>query len=365
MPEATPAKNALLFSQTKTTVNDTERTTNRREWKHEIRYGYKRSEYRGTTFTTFYYYYQSTKSRRLPSGPWNDEAGRWPTGNTHTPTRVLPQVIGPTTQSPQEKYKWKPKKSSGQTATEIAVKAGLVEDLSSATDGLKFVAAKGNVRFNPPLHRFSIGVKPPFEPSYVRESRMGRIYSPEKVWATKASAYNKRWGFRFLYNPTYWGYEMQTNLDTTVEQITNTALAAQPPLPGTQQFKLSLYLNRIADLKTKSASTKYYNPTISKTDLEGIKRWGTEWDLEYLYRVINGNPQQIVTGSKTPRTSANIGFLVFQRVAIRLAKGAFFYGVIDAISVDHVMMTQDMIPTFTKVDLDISVYPQLKQVKPK
>jgi hypothetical protein len=140
---------------------------------------------------------------------------------------------------------------------------------------------------------------------------------------------------------------------TTPEQMVSSVGSLLPTEEGKAQWTLELYLNRIADLKSANQIRTLYDPDISAKQLGEIKKRGTEYDLDFLYRVINGDPRPIKTGSRVTNT-ANIGFLQYQRVGVRIASGAWFYGIVNSIGVEHVMMTANMVPTLTRVNVGIA-----------
>lgn len=213
---------------------------------------------------------------------------------------------------------------------------------------------KGKVFTNPPLHSQSKAHTAPFERASPSSARLGLIYLPQD-FVDPNKAYSKRWGFRFLYNPTFWGYSMAVDESQAAPSQTINSIGNPSPLPGTATWSVELYLNRIADMKKINQNQKYYAGKPSLTELRKLWARGTEYDLDFLYRTINGDPKS-VPNFKHP--TANLGFLVAQRVGVRLADGAFFYGRITNIDVQHVMMTDMLVPTFSKVVLNISEYIQ-------
>jgi hypothetical protein len=107
-----------------------------------------------------------------------------------------------------------------------------------------------------------------------------------------------------MYNPTTISYQTSG----VPYDFTNTADVATL-ITGNMQVSLQLYLNRIVDLTeltSKRSPTKSpYTPPLSEAAKQGILNRGTEYDIEFLYRVCNGDPST-TTGSR-PFTWISMG----------------------------------------------------------
>lgn len=205
----------------------------------------------------------------------------------------------------------------------------------------------GPLLTNPPIHAWSNGpARGQFVSKQDPRKRLGLISVSRNRLATKQTY--KNWGFRFLYNPSTIQFSAAASTDVNPDNLSVSYTQLQ--IPGLTTFTLELYLNRIADLKSAGQNQKYYWPRWDTRELQQLWSRGTEYDLEYLYRTINGDPKNI----RGWHTSANSGFLYWQRIDLRLANGLFITGAITQIDVTHVMMTEMMIPTFSRVNLTIS-----------
>jgi len=120
-----------------------------------------------------------------------------------------------------------------------------------------------------------------------------------------------------------------------------------------------LYLNRIQDLNTLKKgykATAYPAGGISDTDQKGLLYRGTEYDLEWLYRVVNGSPTKtslLEYGGET----ADFGYITGTPFWLKLHKNMKYYGGLAGLSVNHVMFTKDMIPILSVVSLTFNRYP--------
>lgn len=203
------------------------------------------------------------------------------------------------------------------------------------------------------------------------ELRLGRIYQADNIYLGESNSDSggfygtkNRYGFRFHYNPTTIGYS--ANVDETMQN----SLAAQtdPSMPltfGGLNLSLTIYLNRIFDMS--SAKVDMYAPNIKLGELAAIKERGTEYDLEYLFRVINGDPlpssfrtyrdgnsgfvQDLSDSKNHSFGSADYGMLNWSLVNLRLSNALWYLGRIQSFEVQHLIFTKNMVPVFSSVNI--------------
>jgi hypothetical protein len=185
---------------------------------------------------------------------------------------------------------------------------------------------------------------------------------------TSGSKGTNLWGFRFMYNPTDITYSTSSN-----NQI-DWSLGSKDPanlLTGNQSVSIQLYFNRIPDMaylrayknsngfeKVSPLNTKYgYN--ISSTAIDGILNRGTEYDIEYLYRVVNGDPikNALLFGDKYKGYTSDFGYTTATPCWLYINDNMRYFGSVSSISVYHRIFTLDMIPMFTVVTLSFNRYP--------
>ena len=169
----------------------------------------------------------------------------------------------------------------------------------------------------------------------------------------KASQYD--WVFRFNYNPTSISY--QTTPNTSIDW---TLASADPAnvIGGNTTVSLTLYLNRIADLADlnngRYSSANYFGVNLLQEQKDGLMSRGTEYDLEYLYRVINGDPQDASQGlllGTAGGISSDFGYITGMPCWIKLNNSLRYKISMSSISVNHVLFTESMVPTLTTVDI--------------
>jgi hypothetical protein len=315
---------------------------------HDVNYrllryfiSYVRS-YQGSTLTDVYTY-GNIAQRQVPalSSSWYDvPLSAWP-GYTYTPDTF-------TSPWPPAIYGWRaPAPTPATTKKKTTTKKPTSSSGSKGNSGTKS-APKTGLYTNPPLHAVTLGRSPYFNATNSTTRRLGLISVPDQQMQVPGAVFSKKWGFRFQYNPTSVIYSQDQNASIDPKQIaaSNTRLL----IPGTTSYAIELYLNRIADMKKSLQQDKYYTPRPLHTDLQQIWLRGTEYDLDFLYRVINGDPVNV----KGWRKTANTGLLFKQRVDMRIGDGLFISGTIDHIDVTHVMFTEMMVPTLTKVSLQVT-----------
>ena len=169
----------------------------------------------------------------------------------------------------------------------------------------------------------------------------------------KASQYD--WVFRFNYNPTSISY--QTTPNTSIDW---TLASADPAnvIGGNTTVSLTLYLNRIADLADlnngRYSAANYFGVNLTTEQKNGLMSRGTEYDLEYLYRVINGDPQDASQGlllGTAGGISSDFGYITGMPCWIKLHNSLRYKISMSSISVNHVLFTESMVPTLTTVDI--------------
>lgn len=198
-----------------------------------------------------------------------------------------------------------------------------------------------------------------------RNRRLGKIYQS----VDGAEALNKPtkgevklWGFRFSYNPQTMSYSTSTN--TSIDWMLNSKDPANL-LGGNTTVSFQLYLNRIADMtELKSAKdggdfSRSYPRALRKEEIEGLLYRGTEYDLEFLYRVLNGDPGKTALLEYGGKTS-DFGYITGTPCWFHLHNNLKYYGSMASLSVNHVMFTQEMVPMLSTVDISFIRYPSLE-----
>lgn len=179
-----------------------------------------------------------------------------------------------------------------------------------------------------------------------------------------AGALNK-WGFRFTYNPTNISYGTQSSSALDV-----TTFAKDPAnlVGGNTVVQLELYLNRIVDFQDltdpnldiqKSYPFKEHASSMSAEDINGILTRGTEYDLEFLYRVVNGDPRTNDVLSDSTLASSDFGYITGVPFKLILHNDLRYFCSIQSITVNHVMFTPSMVPILSVVSLSLIRYPGL------
>ena len=250
-------------------------------------------------------------------------------------------------------------------------------------------------RWNPPNHSSTRGVpfyvtaglstESPLSPSQKSllktaakyNDNLGKIYqttSSAKALNAKTLSYQRKtgnaiimpkdiWGFRFCYNPTTITYS--TSIDSSIDWM----LAPSDPskfFGGNTSVTFDLYLNRIVDmstLQTDNYQDGYPGKALTNEQKQGILTRGTEYDIEYLYRVVNGNPKSgtRLLSDATAKT-ADYGYITGMPFWLQLHDNMIFKASLSGFSVNHVMFTETMVPMFTVVTLSFIRYPETNTV---
>jgi hypothetical protein len=239
---------------------------------------------------------------------------------------------------------------------------------------------KDKERWNPPFHRATKGSTRSFE--WVKKDgkqeivnrlsaapELGRIYQDTNSALAvninpEISKKGQLWGFRFMYNPETINYSVSgTPFDYTMG-----AADAAILITGNMSINLSLLINRQADmvelLSTNSPTKSPYTPELSEAARLGILNRGTEYDLEFLYRVCNGDPS--TTTGQDPLLgydglTSDTGLLKQTPVWMHLHNSYKIFGAVSNLDVTHRVFDKRMVPILTEVKLTINRYPAIVQ----
>jgi hypothetical protein len=206
-----------------------------------------------------------------------------------------------------------------------------------------------------------------------KAGRLGMIFQ-DKASATAlngAGNADKPWGFRFAYNPTSISYT--TAMDTSIDWM----LADKDPanyIGGNVSVGFTLYLNRMPDmteLAGKKGKTgtygKNYPRELREEEIQGILNRGTEYDLEFLYRVLNGEPKPSDNTLLTynvagkPAVTSDFGYITGTPVWLKIHNNLRYKGSVASLSVNHVIFNELMVPMFSTVDVTMIRYPVISE----
>jgi hypothetical protein len=272
---------------------------------------------------------------------------------------------------------------------------------TSSGNGLKDITTvtppKGDTRWNPPPHRDARGISHAERVVYetnddlsivaaFSEKDRGRIFqdsnsaavlnkNPDKLKElVSAKGSTNQWGFRFMYNPTSFSYSTAANnsIDWTLGSKDTAALLA-----GNQSVQIQLYINRIVDLsylnlkfgpttgmvpsaQGQMSMNEAYGRELSDAEIEGILNRGTEYDLEFLYRCLTGDPQTnnpLLNDTLRKRGSADIGYITGIPLWLYLNDNLRYFGAVAGFEVNHLIFNTEMVPTLSVVTLSFGRYP--------
>jgi hypothetical protein len=268
-------------------------------------------------------------------------------------------------------------------------------------------------KWNLPPHKLSLPVKPDFINNWAEQNsatgaaglsnpatvldqyRRGRIwwwYNAADAYVTSLTNNNaksskpapsvsdlkeRKYGFQFIWNPETWSNSVSLNTS-----ITPTPLDAFSgnvgAFPANQQVSFTLRIDRTNDFaalrglltldytnnslggtldSTISSLTGAYNTgyaVASQTDMvakikEMLTR-GTIADIEYLYKVVNGDGWVNIAGVRT----SDIGFLPATLTRLDIGP-ASYVGYINALNINHLTFSEDMTPMSTDVAISFNI----------
>lgn len=177
-----------------------------------------------------------------------------------------------------------------------------------------------------------------------------------------------QWGFRFMYNPTTFSYNTSSNnnVDWTLGSSDPTVL-----LQGNQSVTFELYLNRIIDLTYlknypsggPDTAGAYVDGGLSEEAAQGLLNRGTEYDIEFLYRVLNGDPlkNSLLLGDsyRAKGYTADFGYTTATPCWLALNDNLRYFGSVASMQVNHMIFDLRMVPVLSVVTITFSRYPAL------
>lgn len=202
------------------------------------------------------------------------------------------------------------------------------------------------------------------------------------VGGSEITLEDRKYGFQFLWNPESIATTVARNMDIT-PSAADSLRVVTGVFPGQETVSLNLLLDRTNDfacIKHNSlyaapnwgSYSGYYNnqyPGALKqnfsTELEKLMEQGTLYDLEYLFRAVNGagfvgpDGKPGLYTNLLGRVTANIGYLQPTLLGVELGptKDSLSYvGWISNLSMTHTKFTETMIPLQTQVSISIECF---------
>lgn len=194
----------------------------------------------------------------------------------------------------------------------------------------------------------------------------GFIFQDADSWPN-ARWKNNLWGFQFMYNPAAIQY---TNATIDGIDWTNPANSQANLLVGNMTAQFSILINRIVDIALirdyggdyaafAREQAKNYVGQISAEQAKGIHTRGTEWDLEFLWRVLNGDPKKSpVKYNGIP--TADWGFISGVPAFLHFNKDMVWKVSLTAVGVNHMLFAtgnNGIIPILTEVAISATRIP--------
>jgi hypothetical protein len=104
-----------------------------------------------------------------------------------------------------------------------------------------------------------------------------------------------------------------------------------------------------------------YGRGLEDEEIQGILRRGTEYDIEFLYRVLTGDPMPnsllLAPGYAKTALTSDIGYITKVPVWLFLHNNMRLFGSIASISVMHRIFDQNMVPMLSRMSVSFTRYP--------
>jgi hypothetical protein len=194
-----------------------------------------------------------------------------------------------------------------------------------------------------------------------REAALSRQSDKEKAIT---GGFKVPYGFRFHYNPQYIDQTIGTLQGISPELMMSGKDQANMITAPTQSSTIGfqLYLNRIEDMNvlgnaertapliTDADSKNYYPEVVTQADRKLIKDFGTMYDLEFLFKAVNGEMGGYTSPLRGTKT-ADVGWLNGMAVEMHLGRKLRYLARIINVSVKHILFTENMVPTLSIVSI--------------
>jgi hypothetical protein len=184
----------------------------------------------------------------------------------------------------------------------------------------------------------------------------------------------QRYGFQFLYNPgnismTYGGVP---DVDPSMMSSGREDYGLINPSVFQSSISFEILLNRMFDIKYinkdgslnsgKTVDNLWPQNKPDAATLKRIRNRGTMYDVEFLLQTMfSYEPIRSQLRGKT----SDIGFLGAFPIELHLGNKLRYVAIIDNITVNHVIFTEDMVPMFTTVSISAKRVPDYRGSKTK
>lgn len=171
----------------------------------------------------------------------------------------------------------------------------------------------------------------------------------------------QKYGFRFLYNPTTvsMAWQIMDKMDPTFPSQAQDPFSIVSTGLMSSSMEFDILLNRIEDLNllTPTGGLKVANPypkTVDPNDLRELYKRGTMYDIEYLFKTINGPHATQFTVFNG--ASADKAYLRPSPLELHLGSGMHYRVRVSNIAINHVIFNDRMVPVLSTVRLSLSRY---------
>ena len=297
-----------------------------------------------------------------------------PSGST-TPDEESAILVRPT--QPTDALRWNPPPHVDARGVDYANKISLNTSTFFSADGSELDPSA----FRTIVDAY-IGTRP--ERGRIFQDKItAKAMNTKKISVKTKTGNALQWGFRFMYNPEMISYENSDNsgVDWTYGSKDKSILLA-----GSQTFSFDLLINRIPDMSylqliRNSASNRYtqedvmrsnisvpaaYGRLLEGYEMDGILKRGTEYDIEFLYRVLTGDPlpNSLLLEKGSTQLTADIGYTTKVPVWLFLNENMRLFGSVSSISVVHRIFDQNMVPMLTRLSIGFTRYPAYEGQSP-
>jgi hypothetical protein len=277
-------------------------------------------------------------------------------------------------EQPKDALRWNPPPHVDARGVDYVTRANINNNAFFTSDGSQLDASA----FRNIVNTY-IGTRPE-RGRIFQDAITAKVMNIEKISKKTQNGNALQWGFRFMYNPEMISYENSDNsgVDWTYGSRDKSILLA-----GSQTFNFDLLINRIPDMSylqvmrnspqtwnqlslSQPSIPSVYGRFLETYEIDGILTRGTEYDIEFLYRVLTGDPlpNSLLLEKGSTQLTADIGYTTKVPVWLFLNENMRLFGSVSSISVVHRIFDQNMVPMLSRLSIGFTRYPAYEGKSP-
>jgi hypothetical protein len=181
------------------------------------------------------------------------------------------------------------------------------------------------------------------EPALVQQGYIApRNSIVQKFWSGNGTGPGK-YGFRFWFNAAEIDHSTQSNMNAAAQPMFNDTSAQLTVQNGSIGW--TIMINRQEEAYNRT-------PIPWGRSVRGLTNFGdlgTTYDIEWLYRTFNGEPQQIFMGGGVGVPTADLGYVLGYPLQLFFNESMNYLILLQQVSISHLQFTAQHVPWLTQI----------------